>query len=711
MAWFNFGRNKTRKGEQKDENISRKIYRFFSAHVEWTPATFTDLAEEGFNKNVWVYRCIMQRASSVASVPWLLYKRQNGELVEITDHPLLDLMRKPNHMQSGQEFIEELMAHRLLSGNSYAMKAGPKVGPPRELWTLRPDRTQIIPHVTNYVAAYRYKADKEKVDYPREKVMHIKNFSATDDYYGLSPIAVAARGIDGDNAANEWNTALLQNHARPSGAMVTDQYLSDEQFTRLEKSLKDKYSGKKNTGRPLLLEGGLKWVEMSINPKDMDFINSKKINLKEIAAAFGVPPEMLGDSSNKTYSNFKEARYAFFTETVIPDLDRLENKFNAELVPEFGDDLVLKYNKDAIEALKENIDALFIRAKDAFLGDILMKNEARELLGYSPTEGGDVFYSDLQPTATAQPQEQTKPVENTDNDDDPNDDPDDDPDDEDEQKGFFMEGGTRVKALNLETPDERQMYFKAFDEKREKYYGPAKKKIQKYFKAEQKRAIDAFKKSEDTSGIDKAINSGKKELIKAMTEIYMDVIKVFGPATFNQIISDAKSQNIRLETKDDEEEPYFEVYDAYIEQFITATVAEKVVGISDFTKESLKLIIAKGMAEGESIDQIATRIDWKYLEQIIPNRSEVIARTEVISASNFASQAAARQTGLKLEKKWLATEDGRTRDKHRDADKQKRGLEELYNVGGDELRFPGDPRGRPENVIQCRCAETYDTKN
>ena len=713
MGFFDIFKGSPQQVETKDANISKIVMKFFSGHLKRTPATYEGLAKEGFEQNVWVYRCVMQRAKSVSTVPWLLYQRMpNGELKEIEDHPLLDLIKKPNYMQSGQEFIEAYTAYRLLSGNGYMTKAGPKTGPPKELWLLRPDKVQIVPHEREFIAGYRYGTEKEYQEYKRDQVIHMKNFSALDDYYGLSPISVAGRAIDTDNAGADWNASLLQNDARPSGALLTKELLTDEQFDRVEDQFERKFSGTNNAGRPLVLEGDVEWIQFGMSAKDMDFIQGRKMTLKEIAAAFQVPPELIGDTDSKTYSNYKEARYAFYMETVLPDLEALKNKLNAELVPAFGENLYLQYNKDEIEAIKENTDAIFTRTKEAFMSDLIMKNEAREAIGYSPIDDGDIFYSEIMSSK----QQIEQPQEPEPEPDEPEEEPD-EPEDGDEwpdesgEKGLFTDGGLEVKALNIEAAEERAAYFKAFDERREPYYKPAKKKISAHFEKERKAILKAYKETGTTYAVQEAIDKGKSGLIKSMTEIYVNVIRSFGNAVFDQIQRDAKAQGIRLETKAEmDEEPYFEVFDNAIQMYITETVAEKVVNINIYTMQRLKDLISVSMAEGESIDQIATKIDRLYLDQIINNRSEVIARTEVIGASNYGSQAAARQTGLNLVKSWLATPDSRTRKSHREADKQRRELEELYSVGGDKLRFPGDPRGEPENVIQCRCTETYETK-
>jgi len=133
----------------------------------------------------------------------------------------------------------------------------------------------------------------------------------------------------------------------------------------------------------------------------------------------------------------------------------------------------------------------------------------------------------------------------------------------------------------------------------------------------------------------------------------------------------------------------------------------------DVTRTTLTRVtnsIHQGALEGLSMPHIAERIDDRLLEQIIPgqSRATVIARTETIRASNYGSQAAARGTGLTLNKVWLATLDGRQRETHAAANGQTKALDTPYDVGGWSLAFPGDPNGPGEETIQCRCTEYYE---
>lgn len=660
--------------QKKATDIHKAIVQIMGLDPQWTPRDYENFAKEGFNANVWVYRCIMAIAQGGAGVPWLLYQKQNnGELKEITKHELLNLLNRPNEFQSRGEFIESLIAFILISGNSYIHMNGPTVGAPRELWLWRPDRVKVIPHTNRFVAAYQYEVGEKIVKYDAKVVSHLKFFNPLNDFYGLSPIEVAARGIDNDNAANAWNNALLNNGTRPSGALITEEHLTDPQYDNLKKELDAQYKGTKNAGKPLLLEGGLKWQEMGLNPKDMDFINSKRLSRIEICTAFGVPPEIIGDSETKTYSNYQEARRALYEDAIIPMLDRIRDKLNSDLVPLFGDNLYLSYNKDEIEALQENRDAVYKRANESYKSGLLSKNEARQELGYEVVEGGDEFY------------EEPTPISN-------------EPKKSDKNDDFFL----NKKAFNLEGDEQKTFYWKSMDRRRNAYNKRIAEKIAERFKAEKKAVLKAFNDG-GINEIDKAINQGQKDWQKLFVAIYVEVMRDFGEQLFNNL----KAQAVELEIKapDIPLEDAFDVFDDAVQSFIANTVARKVVQVTDTTKAKIRSKIAAGEAEGESIVELAERIDTLYLDQIIPNRSTVIARTEVIAASNAGNRYAAKQTGLELQKEWIATRDDRTRDTHEDLDGEKRNMDDEYS---NRLLFPGDPSGEAEEVIQCRCTEGYN---
>ena len=343
----------------------------------WAPRNYGHFARAGFAGNAIAYRCVRMIAEAASAVPLLLYKAN----IEVAAHPFLDLLARPNPAQGRHELIENIVSYLLVAGNSY-LEISRLDEIPRELVPLRPDRIQVIPGARGWVEGYRYSVNGAFVNLPAESVLHLKLFNPLDDYYGLSPLEAAARSLDTHNAASAWNKAMLDNAARPSGALVFsggDGQLSTEQFDRLKSELEQNFQSAANAGRPMVLEGGLDWKEMGFSPKDMDFINSKNNAAREIALAFGVPPMLLGIPGDNTFSNYAEANRVFWRQSVIPILRRVIDALSQAVGAQFDDGLRLDLDLDQVEALAHDRDALWARVNAAtFLTDV----EKRAAVGY-----------------------------------------------------------------------------------------------------------------------------------------------------------------------------------------------------------------------------------------------------------------------------------------------------------------------------------------
>jgi HK97 family phage portal protein len=385
----------------------------------WTPRDYAALAREGYARNAIVYRSVRMIAEAAASVPWLLYEGA----AELTEHPLLALLARPNRRQAGAAFIEAVVGHLLVAGNAYieavstegtgtsgpAMpaSAGGSGGAPRaafaegsgapgELHALRPDRMKVVPGADGWPEAYEYSVGGRTVRLadPGEgglsPILHLALFHPLDDHYGFAPIEAAAVALDIHNAAGGWNKALLDNSARPSGALVYQAKeggnLSAEQFERLKRELETGFQGAAHAGKPLLLEGGLDWRPIGLTPKDMDFMEAKNGAAREIALAFGVPPMLLGIPGDNTYANYREANLAFWRGTVLPLVGRLAGALGSWLGPAFGDGLRLWYDADDVPALAAEREAVWARVAAA---EFLTVNEKRAAVGYEPVAGGD----------------------------------------------------------------------------------------------------------------------------------------------------------------------------------------------------------------------------------------------------------------------------------------------------------------------------------
>ncbi len=375
--------------ERKSSRTGRLIALESGGRARWTPRDYAALAREGYGKNAIVYRAVRLIAESVGASAFIAYEGA----AERDAHPLLDLIARPNPRQDGPSFLEALTAHLLLAGNAYVEAVTLDGDSVRELYALRPDRMKVVPGPDGWPQAYEYCVGGATVRFDQNAalppILQLAFFNPLDDYYGLSPLEAAAVAVDTHNAAACWNKALLDNAARPSGALVyaaeEGSILSDAQFERLKKELSDQYQGTINAGRPLLLEGGLDWKAMSLSPKDMDFMEAKHAAAREIALAFGVPPMLLAIPGDNTYSNYQEANRVFWRQTVLPLANRIGAALAQWLEPAFGD-TTLAVDTDKIDALAGDRAALWDRVTKA---PFLTLNEKRAATGYGAIAGGD----------------------------------------------------------------------------------------------------------------------------------------------------------------------------------------------------------------------------------------------------------------------------------------------------------------------------------
>ncbi len=281
------------------------------------PFSYEAQVREAYIENAIAQRAVRIVAEAVGSAPLAAIEDDVGALVKTAS--------------AGQPLLETIAAHLLLHGNAYVQVncngAGHDGDRPSELFALRPDRITIEADNKGWPAAYGYRAGEHQTRFPaqdeigRHAVVHLKSFHPTDDHYGLGCLGAAAKAVAVHNAAAKWNKAILDNAARPSGALVYDpgpdgSALSGDQFDRLKAEMEASFAGSGNAGRPMLLEGGLKWQSMSMTPADMDFVALKEGAAREIALAFGVPPMLLGLPGDNSYANYREANRALWRLTI-----------------------------------------------------------------------------------------------------------------------------------------------------------------------------------------------------------------------------------------------------------------------------------------------------------------------------------------------------------------------------------------------------------
>ncbi len=337
--------------------------------------------KEGYENNAIVQRSVRILTESVGSASIIFSSEKNSKITDLV-----------YNNSSGQDLLETIAANLLLHGNAFIHILTNDMGDAAELYALRPERITIVPDQRGWPQSYQYRVGDqyETIDaydaLGRQQIIHIKGFHPSDDHYGLGCLHAAMQSIRVHNAATRWNRSVLDNAARPSGALVYDGGdnavpLTAQQFDRLREEMEASFSGSGNAGRPMLLEGGLTWQAMSMSPADMDFVALKAAAARDIALAFGVPPMLLGIAGDNSYANYREANRALWRLTLLPLIDKilsaLERGLSSGEVP-WLDAVSLSIDMDKITALSEDRERLWAQVSAA---DFLSDAEKREFLG------------------------------------------------------------------------------------------------------------------------------------------------------------------------------------------------------------------------------------------------------------------------------------------------------------------------------------------
>ncbi|MBK8375272.1 MAG: phage portal protein [Sphingomonadales bacterium] len=334
---------------------------------EW-PMAYEAQMRDGYLNNAIAQRAVRLVAEGVASAPLAASDDSAAALVAATS--------------GGQSLLETLAAQLLLHGNGYVQLLTAPDGSLCELYALRPERVSVEADARGWPVAFRYKAGEAVTRLGSNELIHIRSHHPLDDQYGLGCLGAASGAIAIHNASAKWNKALLDNAARPSGALVHEgaETLSGEQFDRLKEELAAQFSGSNNAGRPLLLEGGLKWQALSLSPADMDFAGLKAAAAREIALAFGVPPVLLGLPGDATYANYREANKALWHQTILPLTSKILRALSQGMQLWFAG-LSLRVDTDQVGAISEDRERLWAQVSAA---DFLTPDEKRVAIGLEP---------------------------------------------------------------------------------------------------------------------------------------------------------------------------------------------------------------------------------------------------------------------------------------------------------------------------------------
>lgn len=604
------------------------------ANVTWLMLTkFLSLVDEGYKKNAVVYACIRVLATSAGEPPLKIYRPGDaGKLEELPDHPLALLLRRPNALMTEFEFIELVVTQLSICGQTFWWKERANNGQVIGLWPLRPDRMQpqLGAGAADLLRGWHYWLDGAIFPLPVADVFYVNYPDPGDEtggiLGGLGPLQVLAREVDTDNEATTFVYAMLKNYAMPGVVIQSKAKLNPKEARELRDKFESRY-GDMNRGKPAIIDADTTVSTLSHNMRDMTFPDVRSLGEARIAAAFGVPAILVGlkvGLDRSTFSNMAEAR-EYFAETTLSVLwRRLADQVTADLLAEFGEPgLVAMFDTASVRALQGQQREKAKRYETSFAkGSITVDEYRQHALGLDPLPiNGDVLYipnnitvtfvADLgkpKPAPVLALPPGTPPPEA-----DPADDPPPDP-----PPGKKAAVVAESKAL----PTARRRMAALSDQ--------AEASIAAYFKALGGRVVarllahgskalndDDWLTSEDTATFAEVVRAAQLAAVTRAGDVAAVELGLEGSWTLPP--TDALALVDELGTR--------------------------IRGIDLTTRQQVREALRAGLAEGEGIPELATRIR-KLVDEAWPNRAATIARTETATAYNKGAILAYERSGL-----------------------------------------------------------------
>lgn len=337
------------------------------------------------------WACVNLLAGTIASLPLMVYRTKADGTREVArDLPLYRLLHdSPNFDQTAVDFWEFIAASLELWGNAYARKIR-QGGRIVALEPIQPDLVNVR-RLDNGNLEYRWSQDGRSYVLTQNDVLHIRGFGG-NPLGGMSTLTFGRHAFGLASAIDKAAGNTFRNGLRPSGIMTFEQFLKAEQREVIEKGLIDKFTGAMNAGRPMVLEGGTKWQQLTINPEDAQMLQSRGFSVEEVCRFFGVPPHMVGHTQNSTSwgTGLEQQTLGFQKFTLRRRLKRIEQAAEKQLLTpdDRAGGIVIEFN---LEGLLRGDSA----ARSAFYQSGLQNgwmtiNEVRALENMPPVEGGNV---------------------------------------------------------------------------------------------------------------------------------------------------------------------------------------------------------------------------------------------------------------------------------------------------------------------------------
>jgi HK97 family phage portal protein len=663
-----------------------------------------------YSKSLYVFACISKIAEKVASTEFKLYKIINskGDIKEITTHPALDLLYKVNPFQTKTEFLETTMINLKTTGDAFWFKTRNNSGKVVELWNIRPDLIEIVKDPTNFIKEYKMQTENGTTEtFAAEDIVHIKYPDPMSLYFGLSPIKPAQTRIQTEDFASRYQRDFFLNNSRPDALLINkgESAMRKETRENIRRDWALRHQGPSNSSKLAILDENLEYQQVALTQKEMDYIESMKFTRDDILVAFKVPKVIISIVDDVNRANAETGMYIFLSETIVPEIKRLLEKINEELImPDFGDEFFMGFT----DPTPQNREVITTEYASAITNNWMLINEVRAKENLPPINGGWSFYMPLMNApAGGLPQggakqkikliEDARITKET----------------EPERFNFKGKFWLKQKFIIMETVTEAvagvmsgkskkkirrkkvgkslledkemkiafaKMILKIIDAKAEKL----KEGMTKFAKGQGERVLADLDKVKSKAKL-KAFKISQIFDLKAEEKLSVEFIIPYIEAFLKESGKDALNMIAPAET--------FEITQA-IQKKIKARAEEFATSVNTTTLDKLSATLAEGISAGEGVRDLANRVESVYGE-FSTYRSELVARTEATNANNQGLLEGYRQSSVATAKEWINAGDDRVRPEHEDG----------IGVGGEivaldanfsnGLAYPQEPN--------CRC--------
>lgn len=649
----------------------------------WLKTSFLEpafhmLVSEGYQKNGAFFACVSALAFGFSEPPLQVFDGPEQDATRIPTHPFIAFMQRPNQVGMGQaELMITTIVYMAIGGNAYWHKIRNARGQVIEVRPYHAGHITAIPGGDYWIDHYVYDVQglggtgAQLPRIPREDLVHFKwpSPDPRQPWQAQPPLLAAATNIQSDNELTKYLFALLRNDAVPRTVLVTpaDRVLDDPEARRMKQQWKERYGGE-NRGDVAILEGGTTVQRLGLNMTELAFDALHRIPETRIAAVMRVPPIIAGLAAGlerSTFANYGEARAAFTQDTLSPLWRMVESEIDADLLPEFGNGVTVRFDRDQVAALQEDRAVKWGYITTAYKSGLIQLNEGRRKLGFIDVPEGDAFYS-----APSMGSFTELPADES---------------DEGVKLRFLLSAlselgasgrktDRRGPALVLPSPQTKAISLPRIEQ-------IATTALIAYLKNQYDQAAEEMRE-QDTPDID-GLGLDTGDILFSLLSQYL------WSKVLRQGFADGAAE---LEDVGIEIDLVFDLDNPEVQKVLTQ-LAKSVRDITTTTRDDIQALVGKHAAEGWTIDQLADEI--AKLDGIHSrNRARTIARTETTTAYSKGSILAWQQAGEVKEMEWSTAADEMVCPECSGLDGKR------VMLGGN---FPGGVAHPPAHP-NCRCA-------